>query len=233
MTITRLIGDIHGMVRDYQAYSIGDFDGPTIQVGDFGIGFGQSDYWVESVNDFHKDGKHRFIRGNHDKPSMCRSEMVGWIPDGTIENETMFIGGAWSIDGPDAAPGWYRRTENVDWWADEQCSDEQFYRFIELYSFARPRIMITHDCPQKVSREMFFQTGIVKGVEYKTRTAQAFDAMLDIHQPDFWFFGHWHHTMRHKYGNTTFMCLGELDYIDVDLDDMEATHKAIYGNVNL
>jgi hypothetical protein len=233
MALTRLIGDIHGMVNDYKAYSIGNFDGPTIQVGDFGIGFGQSDYWVESINNFHKDGTHRFIRGNHDKPSMCRSEMVGYIPDGTIENDVMFIGGAWSIDNPDAAHGWYRRTEDVDWWADEQCSDEQFYRFIELYSIMKPRVMITHDCPQKISREMFFNTGIVKGVEYKTRTAQAFDAMLDIHQPDFWVFGHWHHTMRHKYGNTTFMCLGELDYIDVDLSDSESMHESIYGNVNL
>jgi hypothetical protein len=34
--------------------------------------------------------------------------------------------------------------------------------------------------------------------------------------------------MCHKYGNTTFVCLGELDYIDVDLSDMEATDRFIY-----
>jgi len=228
-TKTRLIGDIHGMFNDYQTYSIGNFEGKTIQVGDFGIGFGQSDYWVENVNSFHSNGTHRFIRGNHDNPSMCKSEMVGYIPDGTIENDVMFIGGAWSIDGPDAAPGWYRRTEGVDWWADEQCSDEQFYRFLDIYSVVKPRVMITHDCPRRISKEMFFNTGIVKGVEYKTKTAQAFDAMLEIHQPDYWFFGHWHHTMHHKYGNTTFMCLGELAYIDVDLSDSESIHESIYG----
>jgi len=45
----------------------------------------------------------------------------------------------------------------------------------------------------------------------------------------FEFFGHWHHTMHHKYGNTTFMCLGELAYIDVDLSDSESIHESIYG----
>lgn len=44
MTITRLIGDIHGKVNDYSVYAIDNFKGPTIQVGDFGVGFGQSDY---------------------------------------------------------------------------------------------------------------------------------------------------------------------------------------------
>lgn len=53
MTLTRIIGDIHGMVNDYKVYSIADFAGPTVQVGDFGIGLGGGDYWHESINDFH------------------------------------------------------------------------------------------------------------------------------------------------------------------------------------
>jgi hypothetical protein len=64
MTLTRLIGDIHGQVYDYKAYAIDNFEGPTIQIGDFGIGFGQGDYWHESVDAFHVAGGHRFIRYN-------------------------------------------------------------------------------------------------------------------------------------------------------------------------
>ena len=56
MTLTRLIGDIHGQVYDYKAYAIDNFEGPTIQIGDFGIGFGQGDYWHESVDAFHVAG---------------------------------------------------------------------------------------------------------------------------------------------------------------------------------
>ena len=216
MTKTRLIGDIHGRVSDYISYSISDFKGPTIQIGDFGIGF-LTDYWQEKVNKLHSSGLHRFIRGNHDKPSLCKSDMIGYIPDGTIENDVMFVGGAWSIDNPDAAPGWYQRTEDLDWWVDEECSGEEFERFVEIYSVIRPRVMITHDCPSKVSKEMFFGSGINKGPHYKNRTGQFFDRLLEIHQPDEWYFGHWHINMQYKYGRTIFQCIGECKYVDIHL----------------
>jgi len=216
MTLTRLIGDIHGMVNDYKAYSIGDFAGPTIQIGDFGIGFGQSDYWHESVNEFHTIGGHRFIRGNHDNPATCKT-MSGYIPDGLVENDVMFIGGAWSIDNPNAPPGWYRRTANYDWWDDEECSDKQFRHFLEIYATVKPRVMITHDCPAKVSYPMFWGSGFIKGPVYPNRTSAWFDKFIDVHEPEEWYFGHWHKTMAHKHGRTMFQCIGELDYMDVEL----------------
>jgi hypothetical protein len=224
--LTRLIGDIHGMVDDYKAYSIADFTGPTIQLGDFGIGMGQSDYWHESVNTFHSEGNHRFIRGNHDNPSQCR-EMHGWITDGTVEGDVMFVGGAWSIDNPVAPPGWYRRTAGYDWWFDEECSDSQFESMFETYKTVKPRVMITHDCPASVSYNMFWGSGHVSGPTYLNRTSAWFDVFFQSHQPQFWVFGHWHKTMRFKVGNTTFVCLGELDYIDVDLSDSEQMLEAI------
>ena len=217
MTLTRLIGDIHGHFYDYRAYSIGDFAGPTIQVGDFGIGFGQGEYWHESVNDFHRDGRHRFIRGNHDNPTVCREEMVGCINDGNIENDVMFIGGAWSIDNPAAPPGWYRRTAGLDWWFDEECSDQKFEQMFEAYDFYRPRIMITHDCPASISYKMFWETGLLKGPTYPNRTSAWFDRFYEHHQPEAWYFGHWHFTRSLQHGNTLFQCIGELDYVDVEL----------------
>jgi hypothetical protein len=214
---TRIIGDIHGCFNDYKAYCLSNFEGPTIQVGDFGVGFGQSDYWHESVDAYHVAGGHRFIRGNHDDPKQCRN-MKSWIPDGTIENHTMFIGGAWSID-----HAW--RTEGVSWWADEECSIEQFNQLIDIYATMRPRVMITHDCPTEAAIEMFQKPGLLLGGAgaklQKTRTASALQSMYEIHQPDFWFFGHWHITKHLKLGNTRFHCLGELDYIDFDLDSLE------------
>lgn len=217
MTLTRLIGDIHGMFNDYQVYSIGDFAGPTIQVGDFGIGFGQSDYWHENVNAFHADGTHRFIRGNHDNPTVCREQMVGCINDGNIEDDVMFIGGAWSIDNPVAPPGWYRRTAGVDWWFDEECSDERFEQMFEAYDFYRPRVMITHDCPASISYKMFWGSGFLTGPVYPNRTSAWFDRFYQHHQPEEWYFGHWHKTMTHQEGKTKFQCIGELDYVDVEL----------------
>lgn len=216
MTLTRLIGDIHGMVNDYKAYSIGSFDGPTIQIGDFGVGFGQSDYWYESINKFHTDGNHRFIRGNHDNPAVC-AEMSGWIPDGRVENDVMFIGGAWSIDNPNAPPGWYKRTAGYDWWPEEECSDKQFAHFLDVYSVVKPRVMITHDCPHSVADLMFWKTGLLRGPRYETRTALFFEKLFEIHQPDEWYFGHWHFNEEIRHGRTFFRCIAELDYVDVDL----------------
>ena len=216
MTLTRLIGDIHGQFNDYKIYSIDSFSGPTVQIGDFGVGFGQSDYWHENINTFHAGGNHRFIRGNHDNPSTCR-EMSGWIEDGTVEDDVMFIGGAWSIDNPVAPPGWYRRTAGYDWWVEEECSDEQFEAMFETYKQVKPRVMITHDCPASISYPMFWGSGFVRGPVYPNRTSAWFDRFFEAHQPDEWYFGHWHKTMAHKHGRTTFQCIGTLDYIDVEL----------------
>jgi hypothetical protein len=216
MTLTRLVGDIHGMFNEYKAYSLDRFEGPHIQIGDFGIGFGQSDYWHESVDAYMRASNGRFIRGNHDNPSVCKT-FNSWIPDGLVENDVMFIGGAWSIDNPDAPPGWYKRTADVNWWADEECSDDKFEQMLDIYKAAKPRVMITHDCPAKVSYPMFWGTGFIKGPVYPNRTGAWFDKFIDAHEPDEWYFGHWHKTMAYKHGRTIFQCIGELDYIDVEL----------------
>lgn len=216
MTLTRLIGDIHGDWYSYQAYSIGSWQGPTIQIGDFGIGFGQSDYWHDRINAFHADGTHRFIRGNHDNPKRCKS-MSGYIVDGTVENDVMFIGGAWSIDNPAAPPGWYRRTAGLNWWADEECSDEQFEVMLSTYVVAQPRVMITHDCPASIAKCMFWDSGFIRGPQYYHRTGDWLDRFLAIHEPAEWYFGHWHKSMSYKQGNTLFRCIGELDFVDVQL----------------
>lgn len=213
MKLTRIIGDIHGKIYDYKMFSIADFNGPSIQVGDFGIGF-SSPYWHDELADWQKQNPHhRFIRGNHDDPDRCKT-MPGFIADGKIENDVMFIGGAWSID-----HAW--RTEGVDWWAGEELSIIELDRLIDVYDTVRPRVMITHDAPTDVTYQMFVQSGLALGgtsaKKINTRTGQAFQAMFDIHQPDEWYFGHWHVTMQCKFGRTMFHCLGELDYVDVEL----------------
>ena len=217
---TRIVGDIHGMFNDYRAFALHGWDGPSIQIGDFGIGFGQSDYWLDTVKQHQSDKTHRFIRGNHDNPAICKT-MPGFIKDGTVEGHTMFIGGAWSIDNPTAPPGWYRRTVDVNWWEDEECSAADFDLFLDIYATIKPRVMITHDFPREASHYMFFKTGLVKGIEYPNRTGIALQRMFIIHQPDYWFAGHWHHTTHLKLGNTHFQCIGELDYVDFDLETLE------------
>ena len=208
--LTRLIGDSHGLWNDYQTV-IHDCE-RTIQLGDFAIGMGQGDYWHDRVNYVVDGTKHRFIRGNHDNPTKCK-EMLGWIPDGRVENDVMFIGGAWSIDADYRTPGY-------DWWAAEQLSESELRALHDVYVATKPRVMITHDCPTLAAYYMFIRAGLRTyggSALHLTRTAEALQRMLEAHQPEYWYFGHWHHTKQMNIGGTVFQCLGELDYVDVDL----------------
>lgn len=218
---TRIVGDIHGNFNEYSFYNLGvgrtrhmgDPVPPerSIQVGDFGIGF-YTPYWHESVRDWMNANKgHRFIRGNHDDPAMCKT-MPGYIEDGTIEGDVMYVGGAWSID-----KEW--RTPGIDWWPDEELSYEELDKLVTKFGQVKPRVMITHDCPTEVAWEMFLSKGLGLGdnKQIKTRTGEAFQAMFDIHKPELWVYGHWHNTRRTNIKGTEFQCLGELDFIDVEL----------------
>lgn len=229
--LTRIVGDIHGEFNEYSHYTLGvgryrhaTEPAPpdrSIQVGDFGIGF-YSPYWHESVNDWMKlNSGHRFIRGNHDDPDMCKT-MSGYIADGTIEDDVMYIGGAWSIDHS-------LRTAGIDWWPNEELSVKELETLIDVYLTVKPRVMITHDCPTQVAWDMFISRGdSISGQHHiKTRTGEALQAMFDIHRPEFHFFGHWHNTRELNLHGTRFICLGELDFVDVDLQNSEITHKLL------
>lgn len=209
MTLTRLIGDKHGLWNDYQLVIQGVEK--SIQLGDFGIGFA-GDYWHDRVNDTIGNTGHRFIRGNHDDPKKCK-EMLSWIPDGTVENDVMMIGGAWSIDADYRSPG-------IDWWRDEELSESELAALHDVYTTVRPRVMLTHDCPTLAAYYMFIRAGLRTyggSTLTLTRTGEAFQKMFEAHQPEHWYFGHWHHTKRMQIDKTVFQCLGELDYMDVEL----------------
>ena len=213
----RFIGDIHDKASSYVAI-IEESEYPTVQIGDYAAGF-------NAIRDEHKmsamvaaSGKHRFIRGNHDSPEVCKQHPY-WIEDGTIENNIMYVGGAWSID-------WYRRTNGIDWWDDEELSIAEWGQVIETYAVMKPEIMVTHDCPSSVSKELFIGAGKALGSrEIPTRTGQALQSMFELHQPKLWIFGHWHFNEMRVMDGTKFICIGELSDIVVDTD----TCKVVEG----
>mgnify|MGYP001166037656 CR=1 FL=1 len=189
MTTIRFIGDVHGSPRAYRR-AVGDAE-RSIQVGDFGLGF---------VRMPQLGPGHRFIRGNHDCPDLCR-ERPDWIPDGMIEGECMFVGGATSIDAHLRVPG-------VSWWPDEQLSMVELHRMVELYRRHRPQVMVTHECPASVARELFLRHYKL-AIEDRSNTREAFEVMLEIARPRLWVFGHWHEWRDQVIGGTRFICLPE------------------------
>ena len=215
MNKTRIIGDIHGALHEYE-YLLTTCE-KSIQIGDFGIGFAGKQ-WHNKVNKIHEDGANRFIRGNHDNPDKCRTDMVGYIEDGTIENDIFYCGGAWTID------SWHR-TEGVSIWHNEELTHREFDVLLSTYSIMKPRIVITHDCPSSIAQKMFIDSGksMFEGGLIKTRTGQALQAMLEIHQPELWVHGHWHSDEDEVINGTRFICLGINSYIDIDLSSKDLT----------
>jgi len=222
---TRFIGDIHGKWESYLSNHIMYNCEKSVQIGDFGVGFNSIHQHTDMIKFQHQHPSHRFIRGNHDDPAKCISLMPGYITDGFIEDNVMYIGGAWSIDR-------HHRTEGVNWWADEELSYSQFNQLIEIYEFMTPDIMVTHDCPSSFSKHHLVDAGRGLGtVHYPSITGEAFEAMLTIHQPKIWIFGHWHVDLVLKVGDTTFICLDELSYLDVDTTTCEIEGIINYGKI--
>lgn len=226
MTKVRFIGDVHGLVHELSELlqNTSDVVSEVFQVGDMGVGFGESEYWRDRLNGMLEAKNARWIRGNHDNPSVCK-EMTTWIPDGTVKNDMMFIGGAWSIDRA-------HRTEGVNWWPNEELSMQELYDMIDLYEVVRPKIMVTHDAPTSAATQMFFTENrpIAKFPQTNTRTAEALETMFQIHQPKLHVFGHWHYDVDKTINGTRFICLNEMSHIDVDVATCEVVWPS-YLNV--
>jgi hypothetical protein len=213
--ITRFIGDVHGKFSRYKRI-IATCD-RSIQVGDMGIGFRHSQ--GPRVGELQQGpphaamikGDHRFIRGNHDNPVICAGHSQ-WIPDGNIESGVMFIGGAISIDKE-------FRFEGYSWWPEEELSRAALDDLVEVYCEAKPRIMVTHDAPQEVAAEVsrMANWGVKLDPRWSSRTREALQAMWSAHAPEMWIFGHWHFSFDRFIRGTHFVCLAELECIDVDI----------------
>lgn len=224
MSITRYIGDVHGLKCELEIIlqNTPDYVSSVVQVGDIGIGFGQGAYWHNKLDQMMSNANARFIRGNHDSPRRCK-KFNSWIPDGLVENDVMHIGGAWSID-------YHWRTQDVNWWNDEELSYSELIQLLDVYSLTQPRIMVTHDFPESAAKKMFFENPhhlCFGRDQYKTRTASALETMFQSHTPDLWIGGHWHHDVDMLINGTRFVCLDELSYIDVDMETLEIVKKSV------
>lgn len=198
------IGDIHGKFEAYQEIIHGYEN--SVQIGDFGVGF-QNDAAL-AVTLEAMGTKHRFFRGNHDNYIQCQ-QYPQFIEDGTIEGDTIYIGGAWSIDHA-------FRVEGVSWWRDEEVSNENWdriYDSLENHWLARNRItkFVTHDCPFFLYKSEGF--GYRKTLQSKT--ASFLEILFDEFKPDVWIFGHHHQSFRKKVDGCEFICLNELEVLDM------------------
>lgn len=202
----RFIGDIHGNFRSYNSMVLKSGQGLSIQVGDFGFGFGD----LDEVEPY---GPNYVIRGNHDDPSKFimydRGLQSGAnslnirTPDGGWKDLKMFvISGAYSTDR-------HLRVEGRDWWSNEEHSITDLNALIDEYEKTKPDLVVSHDCPQ--------QALSLPELRLPNRTSQALSAMFALHQPKLWVFGHYHQSIDHQVGATRFICVDSNTYKDVEL----------------
>ena len=196
-----LIGDVHGKFGRYKTLTENLKD--TIQIGDMGVGFMNfhGEYTSNPPYDHMVKGNHRFIRGNHDNPGVCRNHKQ-WIKDGTVENDVMFVGGGYSIDK-------VYRTEGIDWWRDEEVSKTESDIIIDTYLNIKPRVMITHDCPIEIVELMH-----PKNLFGNSFTQKLMQYLFEHHKPELWVYGHHHMSFRQTVKGTKFVCLNELELME-------------------
>ncbi len=201
------IGDVHGRYDKYKAI-IREYPN-TIQVGDMGVGFRRWPHGELSTdNPPHAEmvkANAQFIRGNHDNPAECRRHSQ-YIPDGKVHNDMMFIGGGYSVD-------WRARMEDFSWWKDEQLSQAEMNTIIDIYISAKPRLMVTHECPTTAALAIPHS----HHWDDRSRTEQFLQALWEIHKPKIWVHGHHHISVDHVINGTRFVCLAELEVKDIKI----------------
>ncbi len=206
------IGDVHGEFKTYlyilqKMQHKGGKIGVdcSIQLGDMGIGFLKGEQHV-----LKKDGKtwspelgpeHKFIRGNHDDPTMCRvhPNYAGDWKYFTKPN-IFAVSGGFSVD-------WYWRTPGISWWDEEQMGDHQMGQMFRWYKHYKPRIVVSHECPTVVKERVATNAEKLKK---RSRTEIKLQEMYEQHQPEFWIFGHHHKKFEVDAGGVHFVGLSEL-----------------------
>lgn len=188
------IGDLHGAFKYYEDL-IKNMHGPSIQVGDMGLGFPEMSY-PETF-----PSQHKFIRGNHDNPAVCRTHPnylgeFGYDPQSGI----FYVSGARSLDRD-------QRIMGVDLWEDEELSYPTFQmEVIPLYEKIKPSIVVSHVCPESVK---------LSGLNNSSLTEKALQIMFEIYQPNYWIYGHYHKSLDTRNNGTIFKCLNSLEIYEV------------------
>jgi hypothetical protein len=224
MPTLRIIGDVHGQIdpdslftRNARPY-LEIISGAccSIQVGDMGDGE-TYDQLVANVD----PGRHRFFPGNHDHYDQLPPHSLGdfgavcW---GGVD--FFFVRGAASPD-RDRLVRLSRELGKTLWFEQEELTEEQMRAAERQYLQARPGIVLSHDAPTDIARLAWRHTLDLSppnpGAVFRpSRTSDFLTRLLEHHAPRLWLFGHYHRDWSYREGETLFVCVGELSYVDVD-----------------
>ncbi len=191
------LGDVHGkfdklkivvkhLTKEHPEQTI-------LQVGDYGIGFGP-----QPPKNLGKNFK--FFPGNHDDRKLCLKDPHCLGNFGHITEESVYyISGAYS---PDRA----MRIEGINWWANEELTENELNLAGVGVETLCPKIIVTHDFPRCIIPDLFGYN------PYHSRTGVYLEAIFAKYQPKYWVGGHHHKNVQKEIGGTRFICLSELSH---------------------
>ena len=183
----------------------------SLQLGDMGIGFSNDlDYKYSLEGKSYPpilDKNHKWIRGNHDDPEMSRNHPNNIGDYGYDEHTGIFyVGGGFSIDFR-GRQEYYEKKGIVTWWEDEEISLKEFEKALELYKKVKPNIVVSHECPSIIKKDALSNDAKLFLI---SRTENFLQNMFEIHQPNYWIFGHHHKRVEKKIKKTQFVGLNEV-----------------------
>lgn len=194
-----VIGDVHGHYDQYERMARKREH--TVQLGDLGFKYG----CLKNLD----PEKHKVIGGNHDNYDIIH-EFPHYLGDyGTSSLggvEFFFYRGAYSIDKQ-------YRTIGIDWWAQEENTIETFMEAREVYREKKPNIVISHCCPYSAIPH-FLEPQYAHRI-INSRTDWALQELFNIHKPKLWIFGHFHVSRSVVIEETKFICLNELETLNL------------------
>lgn len=208
--VVRIVGDVHGKIPEY-VNKVKDVT-HSVQIGDMGF-----DYRGLSALD---SANHKFFPGNHENYDICNnlSHCLGDFGTTTLGDlEFTFIRGEFSID-----KAFRVRHEDMSmgkiWWKEEELNFEQRNSAYNMYTKAKPKIMLSHGCPNEIALKIG-KPAVLEHFgfcprTFTTDTQTLLQKCFDTHKPDVHIFGHFHMNLDFEYKGTRFICLDELSYID-------------------
>jgi len=201
----RLIGDIHGNPKSINniKQTLHNYD-LTIQLGDFGVGFGAEQY-LNNID----SNKLKILQGNHDSPGLLSQLPHALNRFGILElndKKLFYIGGARSIDTESRIP-------LLNWWPDEQLSYKECNDCLELYEKECKDIdiILSHDIGINIGMQVLGfwpQENLTNKLLYE---------LWKIKEPEFHYFGHYHRSFNKKISNTNYRCLDINEMIILDI----------------
>lgn len=200
-----IIGDVHGKVHEYK--KIIDKCEFSICVGDFG--FEPEWNWLsKQINNNEEPWNHWINPGNHDYGPYMRYQINQSCGNFAYFDQfgIFTIRGAESIDK-------HLRIEGLDWFPNEELNYKEQLEAFDKYLEIRPKIVVSHDCPQSVMEKLF-------GYPEKSQTRTLLENMFQEHQPELWIFGHYHKSKDVQIEGTRFVCLSELELLKLNYDQV-------------